>query len=92
MSEEVKFTEEEMNSVNEFQKSYIDIQQSLGQLSITRIRLEQQLNLIDNSENELRDKFIETQTNEKQFIDKITEKYGDGTLDPETGVFTSNKS
>ena len=48
MSEEVKFTEEEMNSVNEFQKSYIDIQQSLGQLSITRIRLEQQLNLIDN--------------------------------------------
>ena len=92
MSEEVKFTEEEMNSVNEFQKSYIDIQQSLGQLSITRIRLEQQLNLIDNSENELRDKFIETQTNEKHFIDKITEKYGDGTLDPETGVFTSNKS
>ena len=92
MSEEVKFTEEEMNSVNEFQKSYIDIQQSLGQLSITRIRLEQQLNLMDNSENELRDKFIETQTNEKQFIDKITEKYGDGTLDPETGVFTSNKS
>jgi len=34
------------------------------------------------------------QSKEKTFLDKITKKYGQGTLNPETGVFTSieNKS
>ena len=29
---------------------------------------------------------------EKKFLDGITEKYGEGTLNPETGEFTPNKS
>ena len=29
---------------------------------------------------------------EKKFLDGITEKYGQGTLNPETGEFTPNKS
>ena len=29
---------------------------------------------------------------EKDFLDKITKKYGVGTLNPETGEFTANQS
>ena len=92
MAEEVKFTEEEMNKIKEIQQTYVDVQQSLGQLSVARIRLEQQLNSLDGGENELKNKFIETQKGEQEFIGGLTKKYGDGTLDPETGIFTSNKS
>ena len=32
------------------------------------------------------------QDEEQKFLEGITEKYGEGTLSPETGVFTPNKS
>ena len=92
MSEEIKFTEEEMGKIKEFQTLYINIQQSLGQLSVARIRLEQQLENFDNNEEDMKNKFVETQKNERDFIDEITKKYGDGTFNPETGTFIPNKS
>ena len=36
---------------------------------------------------ELNESFIKTQEEEKEFISKITEKYGDGVLNPETGIY-----
>jgi len=92
MAEEIKFIEEEMNKIKEFQEIYINAQQALGQVSVAKIRLEQQLDSLNNTENEIKNKFTETQKNEQEFIGKITEKYGDGTLNPETGTFTPNKS
>ena len=82
MAEEIKFTEEELKKVKEIQQTYIDVQQNLGQVSVTKMRLEQQLESLDNNEEELKSKFI----------GKITEKYGDWTLNPETGTFMPNKS
>ena len=92
MAEETKFTEEELKQVKEIQDSYFDIQNQFGQLSLAKLRLNQQLEGLDNSENDLNEKFTKIQTNEKTFLDGITEKYGEGSLDPETGVFTPNKS
>ena len=37
-------------------------------------------------------KFEETQKEEVELTNKITEKYGLGTLDPNTGVFTPSES
>ena len=91
MSEEVKFTEDEMKKIKEFQESYVTIQQQLGQISIAELRLNQQLKSLNESEVELKNKFVEVQQNEKSFIEEITKKYGDGTLDPNSGTFIPNK-
>ena len=88
MSEEVKFTEPELKEVNSLQGTYVNIQSALGQLQISRIRLEQQINEFDTAEDNLRKQFSETQEKEREFIDKINKKYGDGNLDINTGVFT----
>ena len=88
MSEEVKFTEEEMGSITELQNSYLNIQNSMGQLEIQRIRLEQQLQDLDTSKNSLQTEFVKAQTNEREFVESINKKYGDGNLDLNTGVFT----
>jgi predicted nuclease with TOPRIM domain len=90
--EATKFNEEEIKKLQELQESYIDVQNKLGQISIARIKTDQQIESFDRVESELRNKFTEIQTEEQEFMKSVTDKYGDGSLDPITGVFTSNKS
>ena len=85
MPKEVKFTEEELTQVQNIQKSYANVQNQFGQLKLAQIRL-------DNDEVTLEDALKSIQDEEKKFLDGITEKYGQGSLNPETGVFTPNKS
>ena len=87
MPEEVKFTEEEIKQVQAIQASYQNVQVQFGQLKLNQIRLDEQ-------EVELEDALKQIQSDEKKFLDGITDKYGQGTLNPETGVFTptENKS
>ena len=87
VKQEVKFTEEELTQVQNIQKSYANVQNQFGQLKLAQIRL-------DNDEVTLEDALKSIQDEEKKFLDGITEKYGQGSLNPETGVFTptENKS
>ena len=85
---EVKFSEEEMKEIRELQSSYIALQNSLGQIGISRIRLDKQSQEYDKAEENIRTQFEEAQKTEREFIDKINKKYGDGNLDITTGVFT----
>ena len=91
MSDPIKFTEDEMKKIKKFQESYVTIQQNLGQISIAELKLNQQLKALGESEIELKNKFVEVQQDEKSFIEEITKKYGDGTLDPNSGTFIPNK-
>ena len=85
MPEAVKFTEEEMSQIQGIQQSYANVQNQFGQLKLAQIRLDEQ-------EVELEESLKSIQTEEKKFLDGITEKYGEGSLNSETGVFTPNKS
>ena len=87
MPEEVKFTKEELTQVQNIRKDYTNVQYQFGQLKLAQIRL-------DNDEVTLEDSLKSIQDEEKKFLEGITEKYGQGTLNPETGVFTptENKS
>jgi len=87
MSEEVKFTEEELTEVQNIQVSYQNIQNQFGQLKMTQIRLDSDEVVLEEALNQIQEK-------EKKFLDGITKKYGQGSLNPETGVFTptENKS
>ena len=91
MAEETKFTKEEMDTISKIQETYLDIQQKLGQVSLSKLKLEQQAEAIDKMEKELLENFKKTQKEEKYFVGGVTKKYGDGTLDPESGIFTPNK-
>ncbi len=92
MSEEVKFTEEELKQIQEIQDSYYEIQNQFGQITLAKLKLEEQSNRLNENEEDIRKKFDEIQSKEKGFLKGVTDKYGEGTLNPETGVFTKNKS
>ena len=85
---EVKFTEEEMKSLNEVRETYIGIQTTFGQISVNKIRVEQDMMKLDEAETSLRNKYVENRETEKKLVQEITKKYGDGQLNFETGTFT----
>tara|TARA_R100001015_G_C4460719_1_gene47728 strand:- start:259 stop:534 length:276 start_codon:yes stop_codon:yes gene_type:complete len=91
MPEEVKFSKEEMETLEEIQKKYASIQLQLGQLGFTKIRLENEIKIVNENEGKLKSEFNKVQSEEKTFMDSLTSKYGEGTLDPKTGVFSVNK-
>ena len=91
MSEQVKFTEDELKVVEKIQKTYIELQNEFGNTAITKLKLLQQVEGITKYEDELNEKFTEAQNEEQEFLKNITEKYGDGQLDPKTGIFTPSK-
>ena len=79
--ENVKFNEEEMNELNSIRKAYEQITLALGQYQIQRKEIEG---------NELKT-FAElgkTEEKEQAFLKQILAKYGEGTVNQDTGVFT----
>ena len=91
MSEPIKFSNEELEKIKKIQDDYLEIQNLFGQVSLSRLQLQEQIQLLDKKDEENKQKFSDVQKNEKQFLDEITKKYGDGTLNPDTGIFTPNK-
>ena len=91
MSEGKKFSKEEMDKLENIQKKYAAIQLNLGQLGFTKIRLENEIKLVNENENKLKVEFNEVQSEEQKYMDELTGKYGEGVLDPKTGIFSVNK-
>ena len=91
MSEQIKFTEEEMKTLRGLQDSYTEKQSELGQLSVQRILLNQQLDALDERQTFLENEYKKIQQKESDFVKTLNNKYGQGQLDPDTCVFTPNK-
>ena len=83
----VQFSKEELESLKTIQNKYGDISAELGQIQITKLRLNQQHKVLVEREDTLAKEFSNTQAEEKTFVSTITEKYGDGQLDPQTGEY-----
>ena len=90
--ENKKFSDEELKSIKEIQNKYIQIQMNLGKISIAKVRIESQFKNLLSQEEELKNAFIDIQDQEKNFVDSVTEKYGEGVLNAETGEFVLNNS
>ena len=85
-----KFSSEEMDEIKGIQENYINVQNGLGQLSVAKLRLEEQLRAMSEAEMKLKEQFTTAQKKERDLVDKLSGKYGSGTLDPESGKFTPN--
>ena len=87
---EIKFTEEELKTIRELQQRSSDLINKFGQLSIAKINLEKQSEQIEEQEFQLHSELETLKKDESKSIENINEKYGAGTLDPGTGIFTPN--
>ena len=88
MAEEIKFTEEELKSLQDLQETYGKVQADFGALKVRRLVLEQQLEELDNADEAVHKAYKDNQDTERKLVQELNEKYGPGSLDPQTGVFT----
>ena len=76
-----KFTETELKDLKDLQVQMDNITIQLGQLGLAKINLDQQEEALKNQVGQLRIK-------ESEIANKLSTKYGKGTLDVESGEFT----
>ena len=88
-SSDVKFTDDELKSLQDLQTNYQEKQVALGQLSVQRILVNQQMEGLEMRQDELETEYTAVQQEERDLVQGLNEKYGPGQLDPQTGVFTS---
>ena len=88
MANEIKFTDEELKSLSEMAQGYQTTQAAFGQLRVQKILLSQQQEGLEEAEVQLESDYIILQDKERVLVKELNEKYGPGSLDPQTGVFT----
>ena len=88
MADEIKFSEEELKSLSELSQGYQNIQNGFGQLRVQKILLDQQKDALEEAEVKMESDYAENQKKERELVAQLNEKYGPGSLDPQTGVFT----
>jgi len=85
MAEQIKFTEEEIQKINQLRQDVSNVFYQLGQISIEKKKL---IDEVTQNEKELFQKHTELIEFEQTLFKELNEKYGDGDYDPITGVFT----
>ena len=86
--QDIKFTEDELKSLQDLQTEYQQKQLQFGQLRVQRLLVQQQLDSISDAEAKLEVEYGDVQETERNLVKQLNEKYGPGNLDPATGVFT----
>jgi len=85
---EIKFTDEELKSLQGVQESYQNLQMRMGNLKMQQIQHEKAAEQLESLEESLLDELSNLQESEQQLAQTFNEKYGQGQLDPKTGIFT----
>lgn len=89
---ELKFTEDEIAKVKSLQDDFNTIVLQLGQLNVEELNLQRAQTRITEAKKSLEAKYQELVTKERQIAEELNKKYGAGTLDPRTGVFTPTQT
>ena len=92
MAKEIKFSDDELKSLSDLAQGYQTTQAAFGQLRDQKILLAQQQDGLEEAEVKLEADYISLQENERDIVKQLNEKYGPGSLDPQTGVFTPVES
>jgi hypothetical protein len=85
MENQIKFTEEEITSINQLKTDVELVFLQMGQLSVERKRRNDELDAIETGLFEKHKELVKT---EQELFLGLNEKYGDGNYDPITGIFT----
>jgi hypothetical protein len=81
----VKFDPAEIAELGGIRQSYEEITLALGQLELQKREVKK-------NEYRIEEKITSVEALEKAFLDKIVVKYGEGTFDINTGIFTPKKA
>ena len=83
--EQIKLSQEELNTLNQLQETQNNIINSLGQL-------EYNIQLLELKKEKLTEEIENLKETEKQIGEDLSKKYGNGSIDIASGLFTKAES
>ena len=87
-SKQIKFTKEELSGIREVRNSFNNITTNFGNLEVQRIKAEQRLDAIEQQKVIAENEYNQVIQQEAELLNNLNEKYGQGSLDLEQGIFT----
>ena len=91
-AKQIKFTKEELSGIREVRNSFNNITTNFGSLEVQRIQAEQRLAAIEQQKVIAENEYNQVIQQEAELLNNLNEKYGQGSLDLEQGVFTPAES
>jgi hypothetical protein len=83
--EQIKFTQEEVEQINQLRDDVSLIFVQMGQVALER---KKRLEELEEIESQLLKQHQDLVEKEQELFKSLNEKYGDGNYDPTTGIFT----
>ena len=83
--EQIKFTQEEVEQINQLRDDVSLVFVQIGQVSLER---KKRLEELEEIESQLLKQHQDLVEKEQELFKSLNEKYGDGNYDPNTGIFT----
>ena len=88
MSEQIKFTNEEIAEIRQTQANYQTVGLELVQLHLAMENTKKQIEALQAEEKLVQERILEINQSEKELAKQLEERYGKGEIDLESGVFT----
>ncbi len=88
MSEQIKFSEQEIAEIQQVQANYQKLGLDLVQLKLAILNTKNQLDTYESEEKMLTERILDLNDSERAIAKRLEEKYGKGEIDLESGVFT----
>ena len=85
-TEVIKFTEDELKSLDAIKNDYINIQNEFGRTKVRKLLALKQVDEIDQYEVQLESAYLQVQETEQKLAQTLEEKYGKGNLNVETVI------
>jgi len=85
---EIKFTDEELGDLTKLQDDLNNIILHLGQLDVEEINIKNALDQLVSVKASTIVAYSDLRKREKELAEKLNAKYGAGTLNPKSGIFT----
>ena len=86
--EQKQLTQEELNNIKDLAAQLSDVTSRFGQIKVEKLNLLTQITAIDDYEKDLDNKYLELKQKEYNLSKELSEKYGEGTLNLETGTIS----
>ena len=87
MSENKKFTQDELAKIVELRESNSQKISEFGQVELEILLTNQRLSALANAKAKLQEEYVGLQDKEKELVKELNDKYGSGTVDLDSGEF-----
>ena len=84
----IHLTEGEMEVLKEVMETYNQCSAAFGQVEVQKMNLSQQTQALDDQRTAVEEEWKTNQSKEARFSTKLTNKYGPGSINPQTGEYT----